>query len=450
MISIFVGMAAAIPGCWLICYLYRAPMFATCLILIIFSVEALIASSDSLVVAGTNIFPPDLVFVPIALVAILRIFNKGSFKPLMLGWIFFGGVLFVNFILGSFLYGKAAGVEFRGYFYFWSGCLYFMSFKISEIPVILIGRYWIKVAILISSVVIIRWATDAAGLTDWTVVGAGVPLRVITAGQAFFLACGLIILIGININRMGLKPSRLLIWLLFIVILLLQHRSVWLAAVIGSGTLYFFMEGKITNKIGPVVGILSILVVVGAFMSTTDFGKKAIASIEDSGVEAVRGEGTVSARTYSWIQLLNQWQQAGLKTQLIGFPFGTTHSRFESDLSTEAVEYAPHNFYLETLLRSGLIGLSTFLFIIVKAIYGLWKIERYRVPVSGYAGVFLALIVGEVVYFIPYGAGYEQTIIFGLALNLASSVSSQKLQMISQVIAQQVLIPCERIVSDVH
>ncbi|MGV8894756.1 MAG: O-antigen ligase family protein [Burkholderiaceae bacterium] len=422
-IPLFIAGAVAIFGSWLIWSLYRAPMLAIGLILTIFFVETLMGSSASLNVGGMNLFLPDMIFAPIAVAAILRIFRKEFFRPLTLAWLFFGGLLFVNFVIGLTVNGKAAGVDFREYFYFWSGSLYFMSFQLHKLPFIAIGRHWVKVAILFSAIAIFRWGTDAAGLSDWTVIGAGTPFRVMTAREALFMAYGLIILMGISLNGMKLKASRLLLPLFIIVILLLQHRSVWLSVVAGVGVLYFVINEKITKKIAPVAGIFIILIVVGVFMTTTDFGKKAIASIEDSGTSAAQGEGTVAARTYSWTQLLKQWDGGGVKTHLIGFPFGTIHSRYESDLSKQAVEYAPHNYYLETLLRTGVIGLATFLLICIWAVYGLWKRGRSRTPVAAYSGIFLALLVAEIIYFIPYGATYEQSIIFGLALNLAFSVS---------------------------
>jgi hypothetical protein len=423
LLSPLIAIVIAIFVSWLVWRLYHTPLFATTLIFITFLVETLMAASNSLMVTGFNIFLPDLVFTPIAIATFFRIFNAGFFRPLTLAWLFWGAFLFVNFFIGLSIYGKTSGVEFREYFYFWSGCLYFMSFPLNKLPFIKIGQHWIKLSILISIIAIIRWITDAAGLSDWSVVGAGVPFRVLTASQALFLSYGLLILIGASLAGIDLKSPRILKPLFFITILLLQHRSVWLSTFAGIGVLYFAVQKKITNKLGTIAGIAAIMMVIGIFMTTTDFGQKAMAAVEESGIAAANGEGTVAARAYSWGQLMNQWKTAGLRIQLIGFPFGTKHSRYESDLSTEAVEYAPHNYYLQTLLRSGLIGLAAFLFVCIKTVFGLWRISSRHTPLSGYSGIFLALFLAEIIYFVPYGAGYEQSIIFGLALNLAFRVS---------------------------
>jgi hypothetical protein len=63
--------------------------------------------------------------------------------------------------------------------------------------------------------------------------------------------------------------------------------------------------------------------------------------------------GTFSARVDGWVRLLSNWWDASVGTQLFGFPFGTGYSRRYRGL---LIDWAPHNFYVDLLLRVGIVG----------------------------------------------------------------------------------------------
>ena len=115
--------------------------------------------------------------------------------------------------------------------------------------------------------------------------------------------------------------------------------------------------------------------------------------------------------------MLSDWLHAGPVAYVIGSPYGSGFTRLESESTGREIAYAPHNYFVQTLLRSGLAGLFALVSTYVLALRWLRRdggLEHPDVPASA----LVALLASQLLYFIPYSPHYEQGIILGMALSL--------------------------------
>src|SRR4029450_1862478 len=81
----------------------------------------------------------------------------------------------------------------------------------------------------------------------------------------------------------------------------------------------------------------------------------------------------------------------------------------------------PHDFYIETMLRTGIVGPIALLAVTAGLLRGLWgRSARGRALLLG-PDVFPALLTMQLIWFITWVPGVEQGLGIGLALTLAIS-----------------------------
>jgi O-antigen ligase len=128
--------------------------------------------------------------------------------------------------------------------------------------------------------------------------------------------------------------------------------------------------------------------------------------------------GTLTWRVDGWSELLSSWSE-NPANWLVGRPFG---SGFERRVEGSQVDSHPHNFYIETMLRSGVAGLLALIALTAGLLRALWRLGRG----SGARGLFgpdvlPALVAMQLVWFITWVPGSEQGIVTGLALALVAT-----------------------------
>lgn len=397
--------------------------------------------------SGIKIVPEDLLTILLAVVSVIRILNKGPSLSQGL-WLGFGGLISVSLFLGISKYGIApAGNAVRKAFYFWACVAYFSSYEYPRHKQAEIIRWLSAVGALVSIIVVYRWTLDTLGLSGgkvWSSMSQNIPYRVIGATHALFFANLLIIGIHRKIKGYAERYWRFLLPLLMIEILLLQHRSVWMATLVGLTLLIMLAPRKLQSTssksaIPSVIGILvAISLLVGGYLD--GFTNALVQSIQ----EATSEESTFVWRLLGWQSLLGQWWEGGWTTRLIGKPFGSGWERYIDDISSTAIMVSPHNTYLNMLLRVGLLGLTVFLgTYTVLTLQLIWKrrTEGAEDPLS--TNLLLTLIAMQVVFFVPYGFPMSQAIILGIALSMAEQKATdgaqqnEKKSHTSNVVARQ-------------
>lgn len=426
--TVFVAVAAIVAITMALVCSFSAVRVATSawagmlLVLVVFCIETWLVALPAIRL-GLNIYPQDLVFLGLAVLGGGRLTIAPQPSVGTIAWLTFGSVLAVSFALGVGEYGTAAGVDLRPIFYFWATTIYFSSFRIQPREADRLVRLMLVAGVVVLLIVLYRWTADALhiGGVTFSQIGAGKPLRVLTASQTYFLATLAIVLTWSAASQRGRGSAAWLALMFILTVILLQHRSVWVATVFGLLVLYVGVPNlrpqfRRFATIGGVVGLVALIPLFAT--GTLD---PLISTLVESIEEALQPRGsTFSWRQQSTRELLLQWLNGGPLVNLIGKPFGSGYERFLEDLG-HVTNYSPHNFYVQMLLRVGLIGTVSMAAAYLYSIRHFW-LSRHNEPDTRLIGFapLAALLVANLVFFYPYGAHFIHGLFLGLALSLSS------------------------------
>lgn len=363
------------------------------------------------------IYPQDFVFLLIGIAAALRLAITPKYHATQKAWLVFGIFLFGSVMIGLVRFGTAAGVEFREYYYFWSGTAYFMSFKADAKFFEFVRKAWIFGAIVCVATAFFRWLSDALGLeigAAWAQVGARTQFRVLNAGQTLLLGQALIMLICSQAVGHLKKGEGILIAAFSFAVLVLQHRSVWAVVLACIFILLLLDKAARVRMIGGFGVLIFPMAAILVALSLTSSFDEVTSSVAGSAVEVGASHSSLVWRINSWEELLRQWLYSGPVQYAFGQPFGSGFSRFIEGVEGATVE-GPHNYYVQILLRVGLTGMFAFLLSYWVAISDLLKRDSWQKG-SAQEYVLPLLLFSQLVYFIPYAAGYSQCVLLGLAL----------------------------------
>lgn len=397
---------------------YHRPTAGVSSVIWIFVIETLIMIQPRLPL-GVQLFLPDLLFLLIGVAGLLRIFSV-RLQLHHYAWLIFGAVLFLSFVLGVLQYGTQAGVEFRTFFYFWAGIWYLMTFHLTTVQLDTILRVYMVAAMVMVVLALFRWLAMALGLDIvrfWNEGGSS--LRVFSAPQAFFLAQAFLIGLYAYLNKTGPTWWRAFLPILFVCIVMLQHRTVWVVTL-ASVAIIFLLSGKIRSKAIStfvVAGVLGTAVllpfVAGGQLDRVQ--QSLVHSVEEVGQK----DSTLAWRVESWKTLVEQWAYGGPVVNMIGKPFGAGFSRYIELAQTELTQN-PHNHYVYALLRVGLVGLLAMLAVYYMALRSMWANRNQPSMHLPDPKLLIALVIGQLMFFISYPAHYSQLLALGLSLVLLS------------------------------
>ncbi|OJY08138.1 MAG: hypothetical protein BGO99_07275 [Nitrosospira sp. 56-18] len=355
--------------------------------------------------------------------------------------------------LGFKQYGMAAAPDFRFFFHFMALALYASSFNFEQVNFTRLATYLLWGGMILILLAFCRWAAGAAGLAiaeSWRVVGAGREFRVLNAAQSYFIAqAGLLLLIigasdwgnmapvkqkavkaGIVVRELASFWRRWAIVLSGICLAIafgLMHRSVWVSMAAGMGLLALF-DSRQRAGLAQIILISALIgFTVLVPMGLLGFLDSFIESLEASFTEVTAHHSSFADRYLGWQALLSEWWTDGnILTYALGQPFGSGYYRKIAEFGASySAEYTPHNFYVQMLLRTGMVGLGLFLSLVAATGMGLYhalsKIKRSGNPEFGVRLFLLVSLVMQLVFFLAYGARLEQGLLFGLAMAAATS-----------------------------
>lgn len=375
---------------------------------------------------GIDLTATDFVFVVIGLVAGLRLLIAKDFPLRHRAWLLFSLVILVNLVLGILSYGPTAGVQARPYYYFMMAGLYGMSFPIDERCVRQMLNALVITAIVLMALTIYRWAVYYTPIQSLMPVGGTYntdgPIRVIASNDALILSEVLVGAIFFTSVGRGLKLARLLTPLLFIQVLVLQHRSIWLATIVGVVSSFAFAGKNNISATRQLVLLAFVLSLTSLPMIFSEQVSDVGAQIGSSAARLAHGADTTAERLNNWKATISKWYGGGVKSIIIGQGFGGDSSREVEDSKGKErkITYFAHNMYVQTLYNGGLVGLLAFLSAVVYIIRGLYKLTQTYTKTTE-AQILLVLMVMQVAYYVPYGTDFLQSLIFGVALSFVAS-----------------------------
>jgi hypothetical protein len=373
-----------------------------------------------LVLIGISVYPEDIVFSVLVLAGIIRLAQFGPrmyLRSPYMGWIIFGMLIVIAFFRGVVAFGPgAAGVEFRKFFYFFSGALYFSTFSPSAARIKNIGKLWFCVSILLILCVFLRWGMELLGLPmaeRWSSRGT---MRVLSAAETLFLAQTLLVCLYLRMGRGIAFELRHFAVVLLPVVILLQHRTVWVV-LLAAIFLILLREGMLRKRVLLVISISGVAMAATLLLIVGDHEM-------DKLMASAANLSTWEWRVSGWKVLIGEHLRNPVNV-LIGKPFGAGYARLIGP-HYNMVEVSPHNFYIEILLRLGLAGLLCLLFLYKGLLQLFYEHQKYtQNPAYFNPRLLFALALTQLVYFITYSPNHEQGILLGIMFGVAFALQHE-------------------------
>jgi hypothetical protein len=373
---------------------------------------------DSSLPLGLNIYPEDVVCSTLLSAGLARYLHTFQFLQFrrVLGWAALA-ICLLSFARGAATIGlKEAGVTFRSTYYLYTVIVYVSSFSLTaehweEVRSVL---RWLTAGIMV--IAIARWGLVAIGsesVNTWYEAGASETggLRVVPATAALVIGEAFLVETFMNDNKIEENTNR---WfrfagpLLFLSLILLQHRTIWIALLPAMVWLGFMDRRFLRYAIGIVILGTAFLLLI----FTTDLAPNTRSALLLSGSSA----GTFLWRLSSWQGMLDLWSEAPLFSQIAGIPFGADQSRIlDNGVVTSR---GSHDFFISTLFNLGLLGLATVVTILVTATWRMVRNAKYSGASGKIAAAIAAILLMQWIYNITYGIDYMQGTFIGVALTL--------------------------------
>lgn len=394
--------------------LFTSPAFGAGLVMALYVLNAVTVSPLQGEFAGFTLYPEDVVFGGLFTVALLRLTVGGRLSARHWPWVLFGAVTLVSFAMGSQWYGvKPAGVEYRAVFYVLAGCLYSASFRVDSELAGRMVRLWLGAAVLLVALAWFRWAAEFLELgirSQWAGVGGDNRMRVLNAGQAFFLSQAFVA--TVYLYRYVTARAALLggSALLLLTVILLQHRSVWV--VTAACCLVLAWRERALRRLLR-VSVLALLLGAPAYLLVSRYADIVGESLRSSAAEPFDSRrSTIAWRAVLWEEHLVEFAALSGAQTWFGTGFGNPAIY---SVEGRAVSNAAHNYFVFALNRMGVLGLISLMLA-----YGLLLRQLRGRPGSwDYLGLFVTMTAGQLVYFMAYSPSFEQGLVAGTALGLA-------------------------------
>jgi hypothetical protein len=391
-------------------YSLRSSFFPVWSILILFSFDAFLLKGLPFISLGRfNIHPLDLLSVIFVLSAMSRLLPaSGRINKYILPAMTLGALLVISLMRGVNLFGIELAVNsFRTYLFFFASLLAIATIKTEHLVSMRFIYWWGIVAWVLFGLALWRWGLVALGLSqnpNWISSG-GTMTRVLTAAQTFFLLQTVVFAWMYRKQKGTLPLQHLVPYVIIPAIILLQQRTVWITSLFLLLCIFVFMRQirpafLFTILTIGLLGIMALLVL---------WGNPLLDSLAGSALNMRNFEWRVAG----WIALLSPDRFQNVIDYAIGQPFGTGYERYLFG-SSYAIAYSPHNFYVQTFLNIGGLGLFILLMIYFGTLKSLLINRQNRQKLT-----FALILISQLLFFMTYAPSYEQGIMLGFAILLA-------------------------------
>lgn len=369
---------------------------------------------------GMSIYPEDMLFAILALACLIRLSLFASVRAVPLTWWVIGAVQLLLFVWGNRTFGSSAGVDYRIHFYLWVSVCYFCSAQWTEPMVKRVLNGWIACASMLCMLATFRWIYSAIDpVYAEEIMGfdtTGIRFRVLSSTSSLVIAVGFLILLFRMLSARLPLLQRVLLPVFLLVVVVLQHRSVWVSLFVGAiCVLWTRQKQQGSLRAGLAIGLLMLPVAV--MFAIPDEGDGVVSSIKGAAGSAISTkEGTMVARVGNWQALLANWSSSkDVVTYLVGRPYGSGFNPQESEDGQTVIDMVPHNHFVHILYRGGLIALSCTLALF----YQLWTaaVKEARSGRKYWAPCLVGVFGACFAYFIPYFATYASGILIGIAIS---------------------------------
>ncbi len=373
---------------------------------------------------GLTLYVADLPMLLIGAVAAVRWALRPDVPLRHPGWGLYLLVFFGGLGLGLALHGTAAGVQARGDFYAVAAATYAMTFPIgkAQLRQVMAALAWLATCLMLLCVY--RWTVYYGDIRE-LLPDAGTynfdgAIRVI--GSSAALALGQALLVGTFFSRLapGALALRAMALPLLSVVMALQHRSVWLASLVGVGMGLIFARARESTRLRQ-LSMVAILALCSLVLLI--FGGQIAGDIQSSAIRAIEGQGTVSARFENWRVTLEDWRNAGTRAIISGREYGSDTKRLVSNAAGERIYigYGAHSNYVSVLTGTGVLGAAGLAWAYAAALARLYRLYRRDGDHALEAAALLVLIAMQLAYFVAYSNDFLQSLLLGVGLALGAT-----------------------------
>jgi O-antigen ligase len=362
---------------------------------------------------GVQVYVTDVVVSLIVGAGVLRLLRQQRFDRYQRWLLLLGVLLLVSLARGLAAFGVQQSINaFRGYLFFFGVAIYFSTFPPSARLLDRIGRIWLVVSVPMMVLVGVRWLAVFGGINLGVPAekfGVGSAVRVIDGPFTFFLAGALLLTIPGWLRGEQERWVRRISIPLLVFVLLLDRRTVWLTLVIGVAVLVL-RDRRLGRR-------ALVLVTVGALATAVAFVWLG-SHVEGNQPVVTSGSGNLTWRVDGWSELVDAFSR-NPTDWAIGEPVGTSFARVVRGSETNST---PHNFYVEMLLRTGMVGLVALIALTAGLLQALWRTRR-RNRDPGLLGreALLVLVAMQLVWLLTWAPGSEQGIVTGLAVAVVAA-----------------------------
>jgi hypothetical protein len=315
-----------------------------------------------------------------------------------------GGLLIISLVRGFTQFGVEPAVRyFRNYLYFYSTTLAIIFLYRATINLKSFLLWWNITAWVLISLTVARLGLVAFGTYQnyyWIAAG-GLMSRVITAAPTLVLLQASILIWIISRNRV-FSSSKLLFFLALPIIIILQHRTIWIIMFFVF-LLIFLMERRLSGFALFAIMSTALLFTITLLLFWDN-------SLLGSVAGSAQNANTFNWRIEGWRQLLLPERFKSFIDYAIGQPFGTGYTRFLFG-SRYATEFSPHNFYIQTFLNIGGVGLTILIAVYARTLGRLLANRQDRVKLA-----FALVLISQLLFFITYSPNIEQGLLLGFSI----------------------------------
>jgi len=329
----------------------------------------------------------------------------------------------LNCVRGIFTYGDAAVGEARPYIFFVVVALYVATYPLTRSQFTNIARMWAVVGAILAVTALLRWGgilpKPIGDNTLMIIFSASewLHIRSLNADETLFVLLmffGLVVLWLNHTPRQGIQSMSVRGGglLLFLLIVMMRHRSVWLAALTGSAVLLLYFRSRMSGF------VWALLWIPLAFMTILSIWQPGVltsinTTLFDSASMAWNFQGSTGAwRLEGWIDIL---RNMSVRDYFLGSGYGAYFAR-ETSFGSVAWYISPHSFYVRTLSRLGIVGLLVFLAFEISLLFRLARIPKHTDD-KLYQNMAAILFVG-IISCQAFFSAYSPSAYFGILLGM--------------------------------
>ncbi len=389
-----------------------SPRRAAVIVLIIYVADTIWVGLPPVQI-GLHIYAQDVLFALLLCAAMLRyMLGMARIERSRLAALTLLALVLLSTVRGIAAYGAAqAGVECRGFFWLFAGIVYFSSFGYSRKRIAGMIRLWQKGAYALIMIAVFRWIATGFHLpiaATWSDPYQP-PMRVLDASAAMFLCVAFFFSLAMKASHTGDRWQQNLYYVIGPALILLQHRTIWVVTALGI--MWMFRRNAMLLR-RSLFAAGAAICAAAVFIASTFGLHFMIESLQQSATT----DNTLIWRIAGWYQLVFL-RTADTSHLLFGDAFGTGFARM---IGNSDVVVGPHNFYVETYLRLGIVGLCLLVWFFVQELRTCNRLAALSIPAKACLNPRLwgLVIVSQMVYSITYNPGYEQSVIIGMIVGL--------------------------------